>query len=1070
MLEVRNLTKVYRTKGGNEVRALDDVSLSFGETGLVFVLGKSGCGKSTLLNMIGCLDAPTSGEIIADGRSTRNFSARDLDAYRNTFVGFIFQEYNVLNEFSVKDNVSIALELQNEKNLDERVHEILRELELEQYADRKPNTLSGGQKQRVAIARALVKNPRLIMADEPTGALDSNTGKQVLDTLKYLSRTRLVMVVSHDRDFAESYGDRIIELKDGRVISDVTKVHEQAEPLNDAVKRIGPNVLTIKSGARLTPENFAAIQSFISSRRDNVMIATGDEDVVTVRKVVKVTEQDTLDAFIDTAAVLAGSQESGSSPQPADSSAPQRTNEAAPEMQADKAAMQPQTAGEAPAAEGESGFRIAADSDVKTELIRPRLPYRKAFKMGATGLTVKRFRLAITIILSVVAFVFFGLMACFMTYDVMDLFADSFLSSNYSCLNITKSYTYTVTYTEYKDGKKKGSSASIWGIDTYFSEDDVSYLGLSAGDALFGCDVPGTVWNASIPLSSDYYPYYKISINKALYAPEESIYHKTASEGGALLYGTYPTEDNEACISSYMAEALLVSSYYNYTEGRDDDSPEYDVSTIEDIIGTVLYITDRTEASGSFDGATGFEITGIFDAGEMPEEYQKIRDIPGYSSDGTADFTYYLQDGLEKCILVTENYFASMDRDYEDVPDYGFSSASGYEFSVLEDPYSNPDASTSESNFMYYSSSAAETYFFDGREGCTSLADDEAVVPFSYLLYIVSTNFDSAHAGDENYDDEYEDFMYATIGPDGVDIGIYPALSGLYNGSFMYYEPLSNGSVSEGTFYVESDEIIEYLMEVVAEYFTENPACLTLFKGGVSQDTLVAGGLKVVGWYDTTGISGAGVYCSQSLYSKLDITMERIVSCDYEVPEDAYYECMVIPITKTASWLNSVIGRLDGGTVQFTSTNRLYTVVVTVGTLLSTMSLIFMIAGIVLAVFAALLLFNFISVSISNKSKEIGILRAVGASGTDVFKIFFTESAIIALICLVLSLIICAILVPLFDSFFRSSFVTVVSLIVFNGCCVLMMVGIAVIVAVLGTFLPVFFAARRKPAESIRAL
>ena len=213
MLEVLNLKKVYKSKMGSDVAALDGVTLRFPEKGMVFLLGKSGSGKSTLLNVCGGLDNPTSGEIIVKGRSSKNFSQSDFDSYRNTFIGFIFQEYNILNEFSVEDNIALALELQGKPKDKAAINNLLEEVDLAGYAKRKPNTLSGGQKQRIAIARALIKSPEIIMADEPTGALDSNTGRQVFETLKRLSRDKLVIVVSHDRDFAERYADRIVELR-----------------------------------------------------------------------------------------------------------------------------------------------------------------------------------------------------------------------------------------------------------------------------------------------------------------------------------------------------------------------------------------------------------------------------------------------------------------------------------------------------------------------------------------------------------------------------------------------------------------------------------------------------------------------------------------------------------------------------------------------------------------------------------------------------------------------------------------------------------------------------------------
>ena len=222
MLETKELSKIYKPKKGVPVTALDKVSIKFPRSGMVFLLGKSGSGKSTLLNLLGGLDSYDGGEILIKGESTKNFRQKQFDSYRNTYVGFIFQEYNILDEFTVGANIALAIELQNRRAGDDEINSILDKVDLSGYGNRKPNELSGGQKQRVAIARALVKNPEIIMADEPTGALDSATGKQVLDTLKKLSADKLVIIVSHDREFAEAYADRIIELADGRVISDVT--------------------------------------------------------------------------------------------------------------------------------------------------------------------------------------------------------------------------------------------------------------------------------------------------------------------------------------------------------------------------------------------------------------------------------------------------------------------------------------------------------------------------------------------------------------------------------------------------------------------------------------------------------------------------------------------------------------------------------------------------------------------------------------------------------------------------------------------------------------------------------
>ena len=225
MISLKNLTKVYTTKRGVKTTALKDINLNFGDSGLVFILGKSGCGKSTLLNVLGGIDAPTSGEIIIDGISSAAFTPSDYDAYRNTYVGFVFQEYNLIPDYTVAQNIAVALELQHKKSTSDEIDGILKKVDLvnengRTLSGRKVTELSGGQKQRVAIARALVKDPKIILADEPTGALDSKTGKALYELLKELSKDKLIIVVTHDRDGAFQYGDRIIEFADGKVLSD----------------------------------------------------------------------------------------------------------------------------------------------------------------------------------------------------------------------------------------------------------------------------------------------------------------------------------------------------------------------------------------------------------------------------------------------------------------------------------------------------------------------------------------------------------------------------------------------------------------------------------------------------------------------------------------------------------------------------------------------------------------------------------------------------------------------------------------------------------------------------------
>lgn len=220
MIELKNVSKTYKSKKANSTVALKDISIKFQEKGLVFILGKSGSGKSTLLNVIGGLDKYDSGEVIINGKSTKKFKESEFDAFRNTYMGFIFQEYNLLENYSIEQNIKLSLELQHKKAAKEEIQRALELVELEDISKRKTNELSGGQKQRVAIARAIIKDPEIILADEPTGNLDSQTSEQIWNILKKLSESKLVIVVSHDVESAQKYADRIIRIQDGTIISD----------------------------------------------------------------------------------------------------------------------------------------------------------------------------------------------------------------------------------------------------------------------------------------------------------------------------------------------------------------------------------------------------------------------------------------------------------------------------------------------------------------------------------------------------------------------------------------------------------------------------------------------------------------------------------------------------------------------------------------------------------------------------------------------------------------------------------------------------------------------------------
>lgn len=221
MIKITGLTKVYKTNS-IDVQALNNVNISIANNGLVSILGPSGCGKTTLLNIIGGLDSNFDGDITINNKSIKKMKSRERDRYRNQEIGFVFQDYNLISTLNIYSNIEIALSLSKENNKEkkQKIYELAEQLGIKDLLKKYPNELSGGQKQRAVIARALVNNPSIILADEPTGALDSKTSVQIIEILKKISKDKLVIMVTHNKELAYEYSDRIINIHDGVVIND----------------------------------------------------------------------------------------------------------------------------------------------------------------------------------------------------------------------------------------------------------------------------------------------------------------------------------------------------------------------------------------------------------------------------------------------------------------------------------------------------------------------------------------------------------------------------------------------------------------------------------------------------------------------------------------------------------------------------------------------------------------------------------------------------------------------------------------------------------------------------------
>ena len=270
MLQLKSIKKVYKTND-LDVIALNNVSIDFRKSEFVSILGPSGCGKTTLLNIIGGLDKYTDGDLIIDNKSTKKFKSTDFDSYRNHQIGFVFQSYNLITHQSVLANVELALTLSgvSKKERRKRAIEALDKVGLHEQINKRPNQLSGGQMQRVAIARAIVNNPEIILADEPTGALDSKTSLQIMDLLKEISKEKLIIMVTHNEELAYKYSTRVVKLLDGNIIEDTNPYKIEDNQQEDfKVKKIAMSFLTALSlsfNNLLTKKGRTILTSFAGS-------------------------------------------------------------------------------------------------------------------------------------------------------------------------------------------------------------------------------------------------------------------------------------------------------------------------------------------------------------------------------------------------------------------------------------------------------------------------------------------------------------------------------------------------------------------------------------------------------------------------------------------------------------------------------------------------------------------------------------------------------------------------------------------------------------------------------------
>lgn len=975
MIEVKNLFKKYTVKNGIEVKALDDVSLKIDKVGMVFLLGKSGAGKSTLLNVLGGLDRVDSGEIIINGKSSKDFSQSDFDSYRNTYLGFIFQEYNILNEFSIAENIALAIELQGRKPTNEEIDNILNQVDLAGLAKRKPNELSGGQKQRVAIARALIKNPQIIMADEPTGALDSKTGKQIFDTLKALSHDKLVLIVSHDREFAEQYADRIIELKDGKVISDVEKTIIQTQN-QEGINIIDNKIIKIDKDYILKDEDFLKIKDYIKTAKSDVIISVDNQNNEKIKTIMNLSDEG-LCKFID-------------------------TNQ-------DKIVIQ--------------------DENYKT--IKSKLGFKKAFKMGASSLKIKKFRLTLTIFLSFLAFMMFGLANTMSSYDNIKTTVNSIVDSNIEYATFKKQKVFS-----YGEGNN-----DFYLENSLINEEDV--LKISNDMKLNFTKVYGAFQKYEMP-SLNYVDFKNIFLEQmSNFNGFTTIDMNFINQYDFDLNGSLPEKDDEIAITKLVEDVIKeygIRDYNGVEQENLDSALHLEIS----IFGLKM------------------KIVGVIDTKADISEYQDLK------GDSIADymkmqlFNSYLENGPHLLFFVKDTMIDSLNKMYSN----------------------NHDMLEIEWNNQYF------TYnkIMNGKED--DINDKEILLPYSFVEMIDFFNTVNLNENDEQYQKviqmpAFNDVMYYLYFMHKQEIvKLFNDKQLTISDSFKndyHIDSLENQQilyifkVYQDSFYASSSEDIDKIYQIMDELLQnfnfEKEERITFYNKKMKEysDQLFIN----IAYY-----SDRNYY--NTIYQIVGITdnAEAVIIHDDELfdnyinVDDGIYKYVFAKMPTSDKEIKKLVEYhfqpvTKVGESVFSLNNEVVKTLTEINSIFEVCSKIFLYVGLGFAIFASLLLLNFITISINYKKREIGILRAVGARSKDVFKIFFSESLIIAIINAILANISLFIVVFCINTTLRKNYNLLITILNPGILQIILVFGISILVAFVSSFVPVYFIANKRPIDAI---
>ncbi len=950
MLQLQNVTKTYKTKA-RYVNALDGVSITFPSSGLVFITGKSGCGKTTLLNVIGGLDGIDGGEILVQDKKFSTFSAAEYDRYRNTFIGFIFQEYNLLPEFSVEQNIKIAMELQGRKTNEEEFEKLLKDVEIDELKRRNPSELSGGQRQRVAIARALVKEPRIIMADEPTGALDSGTGIQVLDTLKKLSKDKLVIVVSHDLEFAEKYADRIIQLVDGKIAQDITFVEKSlASNVNEQ-----ENALVVREGALLSESEKDVLAKAIKERKKIEII-----EHLSYR---------------------------------------------------DK----------------EPTGDVEHTVDKPVSLKKSKMKFRRAAFLGIKSLAVKPFRLALTILISAIAFAVFAL------FDTV---------ANFNTLNVLKNTLYTspsqsvTTTASYIEDFEEGDEYALKISDKVLADLEQKTQGTVKGIFDFNDNIGGSVYqtldiselkSSSMVIGKQYYTqtvngFIEFDAKQEIQADKtfrDFPYKVVAGRYPAISYKNHiPDEEDlhEVAISLHLADSIIYHLNKKPLNEKEIKKPE-----------------DLLEATFTIDKIP-YTIVGLIDCGEIPAKYdilQKSTPNNVTTSALLSDYNAYINASAQNCLFVAEGFKdgwkevnQSAEAFYIGNVEWWFRESENSEDS--EAPVTS--SKKSPTDYVYNASNYDEEniLLFKSREsGDLSLLGDELLIHNVNLINLFS-----------------------------FEIAALPTTEKEYARELI--TDMEKGET------VENRKILDEFLKLIGKDLSSGYIPVTITQRHTQTGATTTTDVKIVGVY-----LGIDSYTRPESYKFMmtDELMQRLNIYPYQ---GDYNKILFSPAALRSGLdtiANYVISEAD-------LTLRLYnnsalSMIRDNELMIKQVANLFLYAAIALALLSVFLLYNYISTSIARKKQSVGVLRGLGASGKDILLTFLSESLIIAIINGILANVFARFGCSFVNSYIMNVMNISIQFALFGVRQILIIAAISLATAIVSSALPIFKISKKKPVDLI---